>query len=531
MVGCCDEVNEHFRHTCGKVVAQRAGISDLEQSQCELVLQRRCFDVSKVGYILRCNGDMIDEDSLATFDSSLRSGTEDALRGKLRDDAWVQATLSVDAGGLGLREASVWALPAFIASRTASRPLVAAMCAHAQEEGLVSADMCMRDYDRRSEGATHRWTTSLPHGVHAVVRLHIDEAAAVAERRWRTWCAGEEDEEALEGAGSGGCSRRPGTAVVAEAGLEDPEHPAAPRGRGSLALQRNLVGLADTTVATGLLNRARASGDTDTVHRLQELTSPDQCHDWLWSISPQKGRVMPSQDFALAGRIRLGAGGPDEEVICANCGQAIIGPSGCHGLLCARGPCNRGHDAVRDDVFGFCNAVDGSTEFEPVGLVSSRPMLRPADILTGVPDPSGRLAALDVGIIAPMASGAGDDCVETMVRRKQRRADGFRSELEDIGVEYRVLAVSAFGRFHSEFLRVLRTVARAHARRRGTEEYVELRHIKTRIATSIWTRAARMVRACTPEAADEEDTGEVELDSTALARRGHPGAAPADGPT
>eukprot|EP00974_Lingulodinium_polyedra_P046914 4497290-Lingulodinium_polyedra.AAC.1 len=38
-------------------------------------------------------------------------------------------------------------------------------------------------------------------------------------------------------------------------------------------------------------------------------------------------------------------------------------------------------------------------------------MLRPADIQTGIPDPSGRLAALDVGIIAP--TGAGNDCVET----------------------------------------------------------------------------------------------------------------------
>ena len=29
-----------------------------------------------------------------------------------------------------------------------------------------------------------------------------------------------------------------------------------------------------------------------------------------------------------------------------------------------------------------------------------------------------------------MAQGAGDDCVETMVRRKQRKADLFREELE-----------------------------------------------------------------------------------------------------
>lgn len=66
----------------------------------------------------------------------------------------------------------------------------------------------------------------------------------------------------------------------------------------------------------------------------------------------------------------------------------------------------------------FASAIDGTSELEPLGLVSSRPALRPADVLTGVPDPSGRLAALDVGIIAPQAHGAGEDCVETMVARR-----------------------------------------------------------------------------------------------------------------
>ena len=77
-----------------------------------------------------------------------------------------------------------------------------------------------------------------------------------------------------------------------------------------------------------------------------------------------------------------------------------------------------GHNEVRDEIFRFAFAIDGTTELEPLGLVSSRPALRPADVLTGVPDPSGRLAALDVGIIAPQAQGAGADCVETMVARK-----------------------------------------------------------------------------------------------------------------
>ena len=159
------------------------------------MLHRRCFDVSKVGYILRCNGDLVNDESLAAFDASLRHGTEDALHGKLLDEGWIQATLSVDAGGLGLREASECALPAFIASRVASRPLVAAMCAHVEEEGPGSAARCMREYDRRTHVAAQRLRDVLPAGVHDAVRIHLEEAAALAERRWRNWCAGEEEEE------------------------------------------------------------------------------------------------------------------------------------------------------------------------------------------------------------------------------------------------------------------------------------------------------------------------------------------------
>ena len=156
--------------------------------------------------------------------------------------------------------------------------------------------------------------------------------------------------------------------------------------------------------------------------------------------------------------------------------------------------------------------------------MSSRPTLRPADVLTGVPDPSGRLAALDVGIIAPQAQGAGNDCVETMANRKQRRADGFRDELEEAGIEYQVLAMSCYGRLHPECHRILTSLTRVHSRRKGTEAGVELRRLTNKISVAIWRRAARMVRACTPEAQDDEDVDEVEpISAEVMARRGHPG--------
>ena len=69
-------------------------------------------------------------------------------------------------------------------------------------------------------------------------------------------------------------------------------------------------------------------------------------------------------------------------------------------------------------------------------------------------------------------------------------------------------------------------MAKAHARRKGSEATVELRKVKTKISVAIWRRAARMVQACTPLAAEEEDIGDDEpIVAEVAARRGHPGTA------
>ena len=63
-------------------------------------------------------------------------------------------------------------------------------------------------------------------------------------------------------------------------------------------------------------------------------------------------------------RLRLGAGGPSEAVPCASCGDALLGPSGLHAMLCARGPSTRGHNAVRDTVHALALAGDHAAEFD-----------------------------------------------------------------------------------------------------------------------------------------------------------------------
>ena len=315
LIGDSTTVTQHFRATCAKVVKQREGIANLDNAQCELVLQRRCFDVSKVSYILRLNGDRADLQALEEFYSALRGATEDALRGRLRDEGWVQATLGVDAGGLGLREASAVALAAFVASRTASRPLVMEMCRHMSDEELVDIDTCMAAYDERTGNAISKLLAEMPEGTRDGVVVLIEAAESSAQRRWLSWCSGEEQEpEERDDAPSVPVSQRPGTSGVAEVGSEDPEHPAASRLGGAPKLQRNLMRISDACAAQGLIARAQQCHDHDTLWRLRELSSPLCSHEWLWSISKHKGNTMTSSDFATAVRIRLGAGGSDEEV-------------------------------------------------------------------------------------------------------------------------------------------------------------------------------------------------------------------------
>ena len=54
---------------------------------------------------------------------------------------------------------------------------------------------------------------------------------------------------------------------------------------------------------------------------------------------------------------------------------------------------------------------------------------------------------------------------------------------------------------------------------------MELRHVLTKIYFSVWRRAACMVRACIPDAMDEEDMAEQAecADEATRSRRGHPG--------
>ena len=108
-----------------------------------------------------------------------------------------------------------------------------------------------------------------------------------------------------------------------------------------------------------------------------------------------------------------------------------------------------------------------------------------------------------------------------MRQRKLARMQPFETELEAAGVDYKPIFFSCFGRPQPDATKLLQTLGRRLARRKGTEAHIETRRIAARIGVEIWRRAAKMLRQCVPgELSTEAD--EAPLSAVVLARVGAP---------
>jgi hypothetical protein len=418
------------------------------------------------------------------------------LGGPLKDTSWWQATAGVTYGGLGFREAAAVALPAALASRITVRPLALHMATHAADAGLLTLQQFTRSYDARTRAAFEKLRNLLPTEVHDDLKQLAEEGAAAAAARWEQLQQGEQSRT------SGGAGRRPGQYLVLDAGEEDAERP-DDAGRTGPGLQALFTQLVDQCLHEALRVEHTAAEAWPDVNRLKELADPGCNHDWLWSLSPNHGPTLTSQEFVDAVRVRLGGGGCDEPVPCRLCNK-VLDPSGSHALCCALAEATRGHNAVRDQLHKGARGADPTAELEPLGLIPGHPTLRPADVFTSAAVP-GRLSALDVGICSPDAGAAGDDCTESMRLRKLSDYGSHLGALERQNIEYRPMVWSAYGRPHSAATQALRAICRCTARRRGLVKADALyRRTHAAITVEIWRRAARMVAACWPHPTTED---------------------------
>ena len=107
-------------------------------------------------------------------------------------------------------------------------------------------------------------------------------------------------------------------------------------------------------------------------------------------------------------------------------------------------------------------------------------------------------SALDIGVAAPHAIHAGEDCCETM---RLLTIDRYRDHLEDLrlqGIVYLPLIWSCWGREHEETSKILRQLARSAARRRGDEYAPVLTAMRDSVCAALARRSAAMLLSGMP---------------------------------
>ena len=107
-----------------KVRESLAALHDLGDSQIETALLRSCLALPKLSYVLRtCPPDHIQR-AARNFDAALREALESILGGPMTEWSWQKASLPSSRGGINLRQASLHAPAAFVASSYSSSELV-----------------------------------------------------------------------------------------------------------------------------------------------------------------------------------------------------------------------------------------------------------------------------------------------------------------------------------------------------------------------------------------------------------------------
>ena len=324
-LGACDEL--------------RSAINGVDHAPTELVLTRQCADVSKLMYHMRINGDLLDHDLLASFDGQLRASVATSLAGDLPDHSWWQATTGVAVGGLGLRTAVTVALPAFVASRILSRPLVATMVDHFCAAIGASRQTIMAEYDARTDEALSRLASTLPTATAFDLLAKLDEAYAECHLSWQNVLSG--SEPAMQDQPPP--APRHARGITPDDGDGDEEHP---HSRKRTKIQGVVTACIDSGIREGLLQMHESEGSWAARMRLAELGDSSVDHTWLWRLNPLHGLILEADEYIDSVRFRLGCAGPVEPITCTACNSGILDTGAAHASCCALGEATRGHNAV-----------------------------------------------------------------------------------------------------------------------------------------------------------------------------------------
>ena len=102
-----------------RVLARALGRLNQLPLQNVLILLRSSFGATKLSYILRCSP-CLGHPSLPRLDDLLKQGLESIVNCSLNNHQWLQASLPINDGGLGIRRVVTLASSAYLASVAAT---------------------------------------------------------------------------------------------------------------------------------------------------------------------------------------------------------------------------------------------------------------------------------------------------------------------------------------------------------------------------------------------------------------------------
>ena len=212
-------------------------------------------------------------------------------------------TTGVSVGGLGLRTAVTVALPAFVASRILSRPIVVTMVDHLCAAIGASRQTIMAEYDARTDEALSRLASTLPTATALELLAKLDEAHTESHLSWQNVLSG--SEPAMRDQPSP--APRHARGITPDDGDGDEEHPHTHK---RTKIQGVITAYIDSGVREGLLQMHEGEGSWAARTRLAELGDPNVDHTWLWRLNPRHGSTLDADEFVDSVRFRLGCAGP-----------------------------------------------------------------------------------------------------------------------------------------------------------------------------------------------------------------------------
>ncbi len=512
-----------------------AALRGLNEPAIELLLIRQCAEVSRVTHLLRAIGPLLSspflpaphparpachgfgDAELEGFDDLMRDAVGQVVRAPISDDAAMQASWGVKAGGLGLRTASAVALPAHVASIVEATPFVAWLADQSVEHhvGSISPDSHQR---RCKEAVDSLLEAQSDECLRAALQRDIDSAALRAAKLARSIF---DDDRPPPDPPPLPYTAGSSPALIPDVGETDPERvrppPTAGSG-GSVGLQHRLlhaIDIADVKAVIDGLSASDEPADKIMRARLADLANSNTNHEWLWAVNPAHGFTLSPDHYRTAIRLRLGlpvssfAG----EHPCAECVTPLSADDvGNHALLCARGQRVIGHNAIRDHIHSLARCSDPQAIVEASSSpppASARPeagdptvdRLRPADILTSAASFGGAgSAAIDVGIVAPHTGEALRELHRDPIDEyKRRKIQEKTSVCQPRGWSYHPFILSAFGRADDDAIAIIHSLAVAASKAFGGSSPARTERAWWRNAgTLLMERAARMVEKCRP---------------------------------